>query len=66
MTCQNNKEMPANGLPVFLTTQEVAHCLRSTRYAVYKLVEDGKLKAVKPAGKLLIDSGSLKRLIAAS
>ena len=46
--------LPCDGLPVFLTVDETADLLRTTRKAVYSMVERGQLSGVTRIGRRLL------------
>jgi excisionase family DNA binding protein len=52
--------MRTDGLPIFLTANEAADILRTTRKAIYVMIERRKLPGVKKIGKrILISSHDL-------
>ena len=56
--------MNADGLPIYLTPGEAAHVLRTTRKAIYVMVERRRLPGVKKIGKrILIHAASLLKWV---
>jgi excisionase family DNA binding protein len=48
-------------MPNLLTTAEAARVLRCSRGTVYRLIDEGKLPALRVGGRLRIDAGQLER-----
>ena len=48
-------------VPNLLTTAEAATVLRCSRGTIYRLIDEGKLPALRVGGRLRIDAGQLER-----
>ena len=46
-----------------LTADEAAAVLRMTRRGLYKMIEEGRVHAVKPARRVLISESEIRRLL---